>query len=68
VSRVLAAAPTLGRMTAFAIEPGENLIREIRRYLAFVDLLRREGLEPSWRPERASSPPETSRETSDRAA
>jgi hypothetical protein len=42
-------------MTALAIEPGENLIREIRRYLAFVDLLRREGLEPSWRPERAAS-------------
>jgi hypothetical protein len=55
-------------MTAFAFDPSETLIREIRRYLALVDLLRREGHEPSWRPERLSPPPETSRDTSDRAA
>jgi hypothetical protein len=55
-------------MTAFTFDPGEMLIREIRRYLAFVDLLRREGHEPSWRPERLSPPAETTGETSDQAA
>jgi hypothetical protein len=32
-----------------------DLVREIARYLAVVDALREEGLEPRWRPELSTS-------------
>lgn len=34
--------------------PVSDLGEEISRYLALVDALREEGLEPQWLPERAS--------------
>jgi hypothetical protein len=35
--------------------PVVDLVREIARYLAVVDALREEGLEPHWRPERSAA-------------
>lgn len=29
----------------------DRLVAEIQRYLAFIDALRKEGIEPSWAPE-----------------
>jgi hypothetical protein len=38
--------------SAFALEQEtDRLVTEIQRYLAVIDALRSEGLEPSWIPE-----------------
>ena len=54
MSDVLAMTPMLFGMSTIDVAEIDTLIAEIRRYLALVDLLRREGYEPRWQAERAA--------------
>jgi hypothetical protein len=55
VSR-LAHARAMQTTVVERVTPGADLFQEIARYLAVVDALREEGIEPHWQPELSTEP------------